>query len=75
MLSIMTNRAKHLLIVALNSGATLHLAPGESSEVEDYELNDNERVQTLARENLLTVAAAEHEPAPARSRRTPRRSA
>ena len=87
---IITNRAKYLLIVSLNSGETLHLAPGESSEaIEDYELKDNEGAQKLLRENLISAAAlkpaqfvaqagvkqeSNPHPAPTRSRRTPRKA-
>ena len=57
---IVTSRARHLLVILLNSGDTLHLAPGEASAVlEDYELKDNEGVQKLTGENLITVALPE----------------
>jgi hypothetical protein len=84
---IITNRAVFLLIVTLNSGETLHLAPGESSAaIEDYELKDNEGAQKLLRENLISATKSEEaqaaapasvnqearRSAPQRSRRTPR---
>ena len=54
------NRARHLLIVPLNSGGTLHLAPGETSApVEDYELDKNEKVEKLLADNLIAWAPAE----------------
>ena len=54
MASNITNRAKMTLIIPLNSGGSLYLAPGESSEVEDYELSNNEKVEKLLRENMLS---------------------
>jgi hypothetical protein len=53
---IIQNRAKHLLVLPLNSGETLHLAPGEtSSPVEDFEITNNERVDRLSTEGLIAV--------------------
>ena len=55
-----TNRAKHLLIIPLNSGQTIHLAPGESSDaIEDYELEKNERVERLEGEGLIASERSE----------------
>lgn len=55
MASTITNRAKMTLIIPLNSGGSLYLAPGESSApVEDYELANNEKVDKLLRDNLLS---------------------
>lgn len=52
-----TNRAKMTLIIPLNSGESLYLAPGESSApVENYELTNNEKVDKLLRDNLITAA-------------------
>lgn len=63
---IITNRARHLLIVPLNSSVTLYLAPGESSEaIEEYELENNESAQKLMHENLLTAVSSEQAQAPA----------
>jgi hypothetical protein len=54
------NRAKHLLIVPLNSGKTLHLAPGESSRpIADPEINGNEKVAKLLRSNLIVTPRVE----------------
>jgi hypothetical protein len=51
-----TNRAKQLLVVPLNGGDALHLAPGESSApVEDYELQNNARVEKLLRSNFVEL--------------------
>lgn len=53
---IIQNRAKHLLVLPLNSGGTLHLAPGEtSSPIEDFEIANNEKVERLSEEGLLAV--------------------
>lgn len=54
MASNITNRAKMTLIIPLNSGASLYLAPGETAEVEDYELSNNGKVEKLLRENMLS---------------------
>lgn len=55
MASNITNRAKMTLIIPLNSGGSLYLAPGESSSVEDYELSNNEKVEKLLRDNMLAT--------------------
>lgn len=56
----LTNRAKHLLIVPLNSGESVHLAPGETSEaIEDYELQRNDKVDKLLTMNLISSEAAD----------------
>ena len=55
-----TNRAGHLLIIPLNSGATIHLASGEVSEpVEEYELESNEHVSKLLAGELIRVSGDE----------------
>lgn len=52
-----TNHSKQLLIVPLNSGNTLHLAPGESSqEFPDYELADNSKVDKMTNLGLARVS-------------------
>ena len=49
-----TNRSGHLLIIPLNSGRTIHLAPGEASDaIEDYELEKNEHVARLEHNGLI----------------------
>lgn len=54
-----TNRAGRLLLIQLNSGVTLYLAPGESSEpVDDYELEKNEHVRKLLEGDLIEWADA-----------------
>lgn len=61
-----TNISKRLLIVPLNSGETIHLAPGETSadQVEDYELDNNEKVQKLLSNSLLALETEETVPQP-----------
>ena len=59
MASTIQNRARHLLVLPLNGGGTLHLAPGEtSSPVEDFELDNNEKVGRLLNDGLIAVSAA-----------------
>lgn len=58
MASTIQNRARHLLVLPLNGGGTLHLAPGEtSSPVEDFELDNNEKVGRLVKDGLIAVSA------------------
>ncbi|HEX8719724.1 MAG TPA: hypothetical protein VF736_03705 [Pyrinomonadaceae bacterium] len=53
---IIQNRARHLLVLPLNSGETLHLAPGETSPpVEEYELDKNAKVERLMQDGLVTA--------------------
>lgn len=53
---IIQNRARHLLVLPLNSGGTLHLAPSEtSSPIEDFEIANNEKVERLSEEGLIAV--------------------
>ena len=50
------NQTKSLLIVTLNSGVTLHLAPGQSSEpVAEMEVSGNEKVEKLRRSGVVSV--------------------
>lgn len=67
MASTIQNRARHLLVLPLNGGGTLHLAPGEtSSPVEEFELDNNEKVGRLVKDGLIAVSAADDdEPSPA----------
>jgi hypothetical protein len=68
MASTITNRARMTLIIPLNSGGSLYLAPGESSSpVEDYELANNEKFDKLMRDNLITSSGAEAQAAAAGS--------
>ena len=56
-----TNISKQLLIVPLNSGETLHLAPGETSAdpLVDYELDGNEKIEKMVSNSLLALAPEE----------------
>src|SRR2546428_523835 len=50
-----TNRANHLVIVELNNGESVYLAPGRTSKPPDEgQLNANEKVAKLMRNNLLS---------------------
>jgi hypothetical protein len=58
-----TNISKRLLIVPLNSGETLHLAPGETSAdpLVDYELDNNDKVDKMVSNNLIALATEDDE--------------
>lgn len=56
----LTNQTKNLLVVTLNGGTSLHLAPGETSPpVDDIEVNGNDKIEKLRRRGQLTVAYIE----------------
>ena len=45
---IVTNRSSHLLLVELNTGETIHLAPAESSRVlDDVDIENNPWVDRM----------------------------
>ena len=53
------NRTKSLLVITLNSGVTLHLAPGQGSEpVDEMEVSGNEKVEKLRRSGVVSVVSA-----------------
>lgn len=53
---LIENKAKHLIIIPLNSGKNLYLAPGESScSIEDFEINGNQKIQKLLKINLIVL--------------------
>jgi hypothetical protein len=59
-----TNKTKQLLLVPLNSGETIYLAPGEaSSAVDEVETRDNEKIEKLLRGGLIEAVEAEAEAA------------
>ena len=59
------NQAKHLLIIPLNSGKAVHLAPGESSHpIEELEINANEKVAKLLKANLVAILKVSAEETP-----------
>lgn len=54
-----TNQTKQLLLVPLSSRATLHLAPGEtSSPLGDSEVNQNDKVNKLAKSGQIRIVRA-----------------
>lgn len=54
-----TNVSNGLVSVELNSGRTVHLAPGErSGELEPYEVDDNHWVRVLRDRGRLAVESA-----------------
>lgn len=67
------NNTNQLLLVPLNSGATIHLAPGEASDfIEEVETLHNERVLKLLRNRWLEALPAAVAPAaaPAKKRKS-----
>ena len=61
------NRSKQLLVIPFNSGATLHLAPGEEAAgVDPIEVKQNRSVDKLVQKNWLLVSEAEEEEKPPR---------
>jgi hypothetical protein len=63
------NVSNGLVSVELNSGTTVHLAPGErSGELEQFEVDDNYWVQTLRERGRVTVEASGTAPARGRER-------
>lgn len=54
-----TNQTKRLLLVPLTSRTTLYLAPGATSApVAESEVNQNEKVEKLARLGLISIVRA-----------------
>ena len=52
-----TNRGQQLLIVQLNDGRAVYLAPGEASRpVEEMQISGNAKVSKLTRDNLVSVS-------------------
>jgi hypothetical protein len=48
------NRSHGLSIIPLNSGDSIHLAPGETSPaIDEIEIKNNAKVQKLLRANLI----------------------
>jgi hypothetical protein len=53
-----TNRSNQLLILHLNDGQAVYLAPGESSRpLEDMQVSGNEKMAKLTRDNLVSIEA------------------
>lgn len=56
MASQITNKSSGVILVRLRSGGTLHLAAGEQSpELEDVDVQNNPRLESLLQRNLITV--------------------
>jgi hypothetical protein len=63
-----------VLTLELNSGASLYLAPSETSPpLDDLEVTGNRWVQRLLDRDLITVEQEEAAPAPAEARPAARR--
>jgi hypothetical protein len=59
------NRSRSLITVPLNSGAALHLAPGESSQaLEDVEVDHNRWVAELLHRRWIAMDSLETEREP-----------
>ena len=57
-----TNRTRQLLIIELNNGEAIYLAPDRKSDpIEEALVDGNEKISKLLRDNLITSAAAEAE--------------
>ena len=53
------NRTKALLILTLNSGVTLHLAPGQrSAPVDTREIADSDKIEKLLKNGTIAVVSA-----------------
>jgi hypothetical protein len=55
---IIQNRSDDLLVIQLNTGRAVHLAPGGSSEVGDLEISGNEKINKLTRAKIIAVEEA-----------------
>jgi hypothetical protein len=62
---IIKNKTKQLLTVTLNSGDTLHLAPGEKSKpLSQIETDNNVKIQRLSNEGMVeTTTVSDQAPA------------
>ncbi len=59
-----TNQSRHLLIVPLNNGESLYLAPGATSgDLDDMLVNGNEKIAKLSGENLIATVVPQPQPA------------
>lgn len=53
------NQSRSLLIVTLNSGMTLHLAPRQSSEpIDPSEIDGNAKIEKLRRAGIVSLVRA-----------------
>ncbi|MCG3111982.1 MAG: hypothetical protein MCM46_09205 [Candidatus Manganitrophus sp. SB1] len=64
-----TNRSKQLLVIPLNSGATLHLAPGEEAGgIDPIETKNNSTLEKMAQRGWVSVAETDEVPRAKRGR-------
>jgi hypothetical protein len=55
---IIKNRTRRLLTLTLNSGDTVHLAPGEKSRpLSEIETKNNTKIERLSREGCIETTA------------------
>ncbi|GEM_PF-4208035 len=60
-----TNRSRQLLVVPLNSGATVHLAPGEEAVgIDPVEVKNNSTIQKMAQRGWIATTETKDETAP-----------
>jgi len=54
---LLRNRSPYLMLVTLNSGNTLHLAPTRASgPIDDIEINGNKKVDKLMKSGQISVS-------------------
>lgn len=54
---IIKNKTRQLLTITLNSGETVHLAPGEVSQTfSEIETENNAKIQRLSNEGMIETA-------------------
>src|SRR5438128_12678750 len=72
----LTNRASHLLIIELNDGESIYLAPGRTSNsIDEGQVNGNGKLSKLMRNNLLSADAVKAEESQAAAKSSPQSSA
>lgn len=60
-----TNRSRQLLVVPLNSGATVHLAPGEEAAgIDPIEVKNNATVRKMAQKGWVVLTETKEGEAP-----------
>ena len=64
----LTNRSKQLLVVPLNSGATVHLAPGEEAGVDPIEVKNNGSLEKMVQRGWLSMTETDEAPRAKRGR-------
>lgn len=58
-----TNLATHMLILQLNNGSTVYLAPGETSDaINNEQVNGNDKISKLLRNSVVATSEAEEKP-------------